>query len=116
MIYDLLLQGGHLVDPAHGISGIRDIAIKNGRVAAVAANIPSSSAKALMSASGMLVTPGLIDTHAHVFEHVTGRFGMEADMCGVDSGVTTLIDQGGPSCMTFPAFNEYVVKPKKSRT
>ena len=61
------------------------------------------------------MTPGLIDSHAHVFEHVTGRFGLEADMCGVDSGVTTLIDQGGPSCMTLPAFREYVVKPKKSR-
>jgi dihydroorotase len=69
----------------------------------------------VISARGKLVTPGLIDTHAHVFEHVTGRFGLEADMCGVDSGVTTLIDQGGPSCMTLPAFREYVVKPKKSR-
>jgi dihydroorotase len=50
-----------------------------------------------------------------VFQHVTGRFGMEADLCGVRSGVTTLIDQGGPSCMTLPAFREYVVNAKKSR-
>jgi dihydroorotase len=57
----------------------------------------------------------MIDTHAHVFQHVTGRFGLEADLCGVRSGVTTLIDQGGPSCMTLPAFREFVVKPKASR-
>lgn len=115
MIYDLLLQGGQVVDPAHKLNAVRDIAIKDGRIAAVEETIALSSAKSVISARGMLVTPGLIDTHAHVFEHVTGRFGLEADMCGVDSGVTTLIDQGGPSCMTYPAFTEYVVKPKKSR-
>jgi dihydroorotase len=115
MNYDLLLQGGHVVDPANGINGVRDIAIKDGRIAAVAESIAPSSAKQVISAKGKLVTPGLIDTHAHVFQHVTGRFGLEADMCGIDSGVTTLIDQGGPSCMTLPAFREYVVKPKKSR-
>jgi len=57
----------------------------------------------------------MIDTHAHVFQFVTGRFGLEADLCGVHSGVTTLIDQGGPSCMTLPAFREFVVKPKHTR-
>lgn len=115
MKYDLLLQGGHMVDPAHRIDGVRDIAIKDGRIAAIEQSIAPSSARQVISARGKLVTPGLIDTHAHVFEYVTGRFGMEADMCGVDSGVTTLVDQGGPSCMTLPAFREYVVKPKKSR-
>jgi len=115
MNYDLLLQGGHVVDPANKLNAVRDIAIKDGRIAAVAETIPPAAAKKVISARGMLVTPGLIDTHAHVFEYVTGRFGLEADMCGVDSGVTTLIDQGGPSCMTYPAFTEYVVKPKKSR-
>jgi dihydroorotase len=115
MIYDLLLQGGNVVDPTNKLNAVRDIAIKNGRIAAVENAIAPASAATVINAQGMLVTPGLIDTHAHVFEHVTGRFGLEADMCGVDSGVTTLIDQGGPSCMTFPAFNEYVVKPKQSR-
>jgi dihydroorotase len=61
------------------------------------------------------VLPGLIDTHAHVFQFVTGRFGLEADLCGVRSGVTTLVDQGGPSCMTLPAFREFVVNAKESR-
>ena len=115
MIYDLLLQGGQVIDPANGVNAVRDIAIMDGRIAAVAETIAPAAAKQVISARGKLVTPGLIDSHAHVFEHVTGRFGLEADMCGIDSGVTTLIDQGGPSCMTLPAFREYVVKAKRSR-
>ena len=59
--------------------------------------------------------PGLIDTHAHVYEHVTGSFGLNADLCGVRSGVTTLVDQGGPSCMTLPGFRHFVAEPAKSR-
>jgi dihydroorotase len=61
------------------------------------------------------VLPGLVDTHGHVFRFVTGRFGLDADLCGVQSGVTTLIDQGGPSCMTLPAFRAYVAEASKSR-
>ena len=115
MKYDLLLSGGFVIDPRNNVNQICDVAVKDGKIALVAPNIDRSSAAEHIDVSGKLITPGLIDTHAHVFEYVTGRFGLEADMCGVDSGVTTLIDQGGPSCMTLPAFREYVVKPKKSR-
>jgi len=115
MQYDLLLRGGRVIDPAQNIDGAYDVAIKDGKIAAVTPNIVPSSAKEVVDVSGMLVLPGLIDTHAHVFQHVTGRFGLDADLCGVHSGVTTLIDQGGPSCMTMPAFREYVVNAKKSR-
>jgi len=115
MHYDLLIRGGRVIDPAQKLNGLFDVAIKDGRIAAVAAGIPGADAKQVLNATGKLVLPGLIDTHAHVFQYVTGRFGLEADMCGVHSGVTTLIDQGGPSCMTLPAFKEFVVKPKKSR-
>src|SRR5690606_30246795 len=66
-------------------------------------------------ASGKLVLPGLVDTHAHVYQYVTGRFGLDADLVGVRSGVTTLVDQGGPSCITLPGFREFVVKRKRSR-
>ena len=115
MKYDLILSGGFVIDPRNNINQVCDIAVKDGKIALVAPDIEQSLAKEVIDVSGKLVTPGLIDTHAHVFEYVTGRFGLEADMCGVDSGVTTLVDQGGPSCMTLPAFREYVVKPKKSR-
>ncbi len=114
--HDLLLAGGHLVDPAQGLDGRYDIVIDAGKVTAIhpAGTVPLA-ARERIDVSERLVIPGMIDTHAHVFDHVTGRFGLEADMCGVRSGVTTLIDQGGPSCITLPAFREYVVKPKASR-
>ena len=112
---DLLLSGGFVIDPRNNVNQICDVAVKDGKIALVTPNIDRSLAAEQIDISGKLITPGLIDTHAHVFEYVTGRFGLEADMCGVDSGVTTLIDQGGPSCMTLPAFREYVVNPKKSR-
>jgi dihydroorotase len=113
--YDTLLVNAHLVDPAQDVDGQFDIAIKDGRIAALLPAASGADAAQRINVAGKLVIPGMVDTHAHVFEHVTGRFGMEADLCGVRSGVTTLIDQGGPSCMTLPAFREYVVKPKKSR-
>ncbi|HEV8095621.1 MAG TPA: amidohydrolase/deacetylase family metallohydrolase [Burkholderiales bacterium] len=115
MLYDLLLRGGRVIDPAQGVDGIHDVAIKDARIAAVLPAVAPSSAKETIDVSGKLVLPGLIDTHAHVFQFVTGRFGLEADLCGVRSGVTTLVDQGGPSCMTLPAFREFVVNAKKSR-
>jgi dihydroorotase len=112
---DLLLEGGHLVDPAQGRDGLFDIALRQGRIAAVLAPGSAVAARQRIRVHGRLVVPGLIDSHAHVFQHVTGRFGLEADLCGVRSGVTTLIDQGGPSCMTLPAFRAYVVKAKHTR-
>ena len=115
MNFDLLLQGGHVIDPASGVNAPRDVAIKGGRIAAVLPTIAPSAARETVNVRGKLVLPGLIDTHAHVYQYVTGRFGMEADLCGVRSGVTTLVDQGGPSCMTLPAFREFVVNAKKSR-
>jgi dihydroorotase len=57
----------------------------------------------------------MIDTHAHIYRYVTGRFGLEADMVGVESGVTALIDQGGASSMTFPGFRHFVAEKAASR-
>jgi len=114
-MFDLVLTGGHLVDPAQNLDGKFDIVINGGKVAAIVPGGQAVMAREKISAAGKLVIPGMIDTHAHVFQHVTGRFGLEADMCGVHSGVTTLIDQGGPCCINMSAFDEYVVKAKKSR-
>lgn len=112
---DLLVEGGTLVDPAQGREGLFDVAVRDGRIVGVLPPGAPVQAAQRLDARGRLVLPGMIDTHGHVFQHVTGRFGMDADLCGVHSGVTTLIDQGGPSCMTLPAFREYVVKAKHSR-
>src|SRR5271155_211053 len=114
--YDLLLRGGRVICPASGIDGIRDIAVRDGRIAAVEETILPSSSTEIIDVSGKLVLPGLIDTHAHVYQYATGRFGLNADMVGVHSGVTTLVDQGGPSCMTLPGFRHFVAEKALSRT
>src|ERR1700693_292559 len=114
--YDLLLRGGRVICPASGIDGVRDVAVRGGRIAAVEKTILPSSASEVIDVSGKLVLPGLIDTHAHVYQYVSGRFGLNADMVGVHSGVTTVVDQGGPSCMTLPGFRHFVVEPAKTRT
>jgi dihydroorotase len=113
--YDILLRGGRVIDPAAGIDGVKDVAIRNGKIAAVQSDILPTGAREVIDVTGKLVLPGLIDTHGHVFQYVSGRFGMNPDMVGVQSGVTTLIDQGGPSCMTLPAFRHFIAEPAKSR-
>jgi dihydroorotase len=113
--YDLLLRGGHVICPASGLNGVMDIAIRNGKIAAVQKDILPASAKDVLDVRGRLVLPGMIDTHAHCYKYVSGRFGLDADMVGVHSGVTTVIDQGGPSCMTFPGFRHFVAEPAKTR-
>jgi dihydroorotase len=108
--YDLILKGGRVIDPANGLDGVRDLAVNEGRIAEIAAEIPRGAAAETVDVGGRLVLPWLIDTHAHVYEYVSGRFGLNADMVGVQSGVTTVIDQGGPSCMTFPGFRKFIVE------
>src|SRR5579862_6292798 len=113
--YDLLLRGGRVICPASGIDGICDVAVRGGRIAAVENAILPSSATEVIDVSGKLVLPGLIDTHAHVYQYVTGRFGLNPDMVGVRSGVTTVIDQGGPSCMTLPGFRHFIVEQAQTQ-
>lgn len=115
MRYDLLLEGGRVVDPATGRDGRFDVAVTGGRIAAIEAGLPPDDAQQTVDVSGKLVTAGLIDTHAHVYEHVTGKFGLNPDMVGVASGATTLVDQGGPSCMTIGGFRHFVTEPADSR-
>jgi dihydroorotase len=111
---DVLLQGGRVIDPASGWDAVCDVRVSNGRIASLAPRLAAERAE-VIDCRGRLVLPGLIDTHAHIYEHVTGRFGLNADLCGVHSGVTTLVDQGGPSCMTLPGFRHYVAACARSR-
>jgi dihydroorotase len=112
-----LLKGGHLIDPTCDRDGLFDVLVEAGRVSAIGPDLPVPAGPdvEVIDCRGQLVLPGLIDTHAHVYEGVTGRFGLNADLCGVHSGVTTLIDQGGASCITLPGFRRYVVEPSHTR-
>lgn len=112
----ILLKGGHVIDPQANLDGVFDILIKGDVIAAVEREIaPPDNKTTVVDCRGKLVTPGLIDTHGHVYQGVTGRFGLNADMCGVYSGVTTIVDQGGASCITLPGFRQYVIEPSKTR-
>ena len=64
--YDLLLKGGHVIDPANGLDGKRDVAVLLGKIAAVEKDIPTEEAAKVVDVSGFYVTPGLIDIHYHV--------------------------------------------------
>lgn len=107
--FDLVITGGRVIDPANGVDGVQDIGVKDGKIAAIGDLTANGSDT--IDATGQLVIPGMIDTHAHVYEHVSGRLGLNPDLVGVRSGVTTVVDQGGPSCMTFPGFRHFIVEP-----
>lgn len=113
--FDTLILNGTLIDPAAGRNGRFDVGVKDGKIAAVEPDLSAATAAETIDATGMTVVPGMIDTHAHVYRYVTGKFGLDPDLVGVRSGVTTLVDQGGPSCMTIGGFRHYVSEPAASR-
>ena len=65
--FDLLLKGGHVIDPKNNISKVMDVAVAGGKIARIAENIPATQAKRVADVAGLYVTPGLIDIHVHVF-------------------------------------------------
>jgi dihydroorotase len=83
--FDLLLKGGHVIDGKARLSAVRDVGIKDGKVAAVAANIAPDRATKTINVSGLYVTPGLVDIHVHVFQgptlnsYASGDFGLFPD-------------------------------------
>jgi dihydroorotase len=112
----VLLKGGRVIDPAAGLDATLDILVEGNRIAAIGPDLAVTAPIAeIIDCKDRLVLPGLIDTHAHVYQYVTGRFGLNPDMCGVRSGVTTLVDQGGPSCITIPGFRSFIAEPSKTR-
>ena len=119
--YDLLLKGGHVIDPKNRISGVRDVAIADGKIAAVAPRIDAARALKVVDVSGLYVTPGLIDIHVHVFAG-TGERGSYAgdnsvypDGFALRSGVTTVVDAGCAGWRNFADFKERVIDRSKTR-
>ena len=112
---DTVLKGGVVIDPATGRNGRFDVGILAGRISAIEPTLATGGGTKVIDVAGKLVIAGMIDTHAHVYEHVTGKFGLNADMVGVRSATTTVIDQGGPSCMTIRGFRHFVAEPASSR-
>lgn len=114
MRYDLVLKGGHLIDPASGLDERRDVAFSTGRVAAVDLDIPAQTSRETADLAGAYIAPGLIDLHAHAF--IGGHdLGIEIDaICG-STGVTTLCDAGSTGAANFPGLREYVMARSETR-
>ncbi|MPZ21300.1 MAG: amidohydrolase/deacetylase family metallohydrolase [Luteitalea sp.] len=118
--YDFLLEGGHVIDPRNGISAVRDVAIKDGKIAAVAPDIPASEALKRVDASGLYVTPGLVDIHVHAYpgEGTTYSRGFRSvypDGFTVRSCVTTVADAGSSGWRNFDDFKSRIIDQSKTR-
>jgi dihydroorotase len=118
--YDLLLKGGRVIDPRNHINAVRDVAIKDGKIAAVAANIPAAEALKTVNVAGLYVTPGLVDIHVHVYATTgmpayAGDRSVFPDGFTFRNGVTTVVDAGTSGWRTFPDFKARVIDRSKTR-
>src|SRR4026207_2578061 len=110
--YDLLLKGGHLIDPKNRISAVRDVAVREGKMAAVAANIAAAQARKVVDVAGLYVTPGLIDLHAHVFGYPGSVLPDDAHLV---AGTTTIVGCGGSGWKTFDDFRARIIDKSQTR-
>jgi dihydroorotase len=110
--YDLVLHGGHVIDPGNGIDAVMDVAVTGNTIAAVQANIPASQARKVIDVSGLYVMPGLIDLHAHVFGYAGA---LPPDEAHLIHGSTTIVDAGGSGWRTFDEFRRTVIAHSKTR-
>lgn len=119
--YDLLLKGGHVIDPKNKISAARDVAIHDGLIAAVEPGIPTAKARKVVDVSGLYVSPGLIDLHAHVFAGsegeglAGGHTSIFPDDFALRVGVTTVVDAGSSGRHNFARFKETVIDRARTR-
>jgi len=114
MAYDLLIRGGTVIDPSQNLHSPMDVAVADGRIAALESRIPEAQAQQVIDASGKLVTPGLIDLHTHVYWGAT-RTGLDPDPVCFRSGTTTMVDAGSANAHTFAGFRRFIVEPARSR-
>jgi dihydroorotase len=119
--YDLLLRGGHLIDPKNSINAVRDLAILDGKVAAVAERIDPAEAFKVVDASRLYVTPGLIDIHVHVYagtgerNSYAGDNSVYPDGFTLRVGVTTVADAGCAGWRNFEDFKERIIDRSRTR-
>jgi len=113
--FDLVLKGGHVIDPRNGIDAVRDVAIKNHKIAEVAEHIQAGARVKVVDVGGLYVTPGLVDIHVHVYagtgerRSYAGDHGLYPDGFTLRSGVTTAVDAGSSGWRNFPDFKDRVI-------
>jgi dihydroorotase len=119
--YDLLLQGGRVIDAKNNISAIRDVAIKDGAIAALAPRLNPADALKTVNVTGLIVTPGLVDIHVHVFagtgerSSYAGDNSVYPDPLTLRAGVTTVADAGCAGWRNFEEFNDRIIRRSKTR-
>jgi dihydroorotase len=119
--YDFLLKGGHVIDPRSRLSAIRDVALKDGKIAAVAQNLPAARALKTVDASGLYVAPGLVDIHVHMYpgekrnDYAGGDWSVYPDGFTLRSCVTTVADAGSSGWRNFEDFKTRVIARSKTR-
>ena len=119
--YDLILKGGHVIDPKNGVDAVRDVAIRGDRIAAVATNIAPAQGTKVIHATGLYVTPGLIDIHAHVYAGLRagttngGQSSFYPDHLSFRTGVTTMVDPGSSGWRDFPDFRRTIIERARTR-
>ena len=119
--YDLLLKGGHVIDARNSVDAVRDVAIKDGKIALVAASIPAADAGKTIDVAGLYVTPGLIDIHAHVYTGTGERNSYAGDNSVAPDGftfrvgVTTVVDAGGSGWRNFEDFKDRIIDRSRTR-
>jgi len=120
--YNIVIKGGHVIDPKNNIDDVMDIAITDGRIALVAKNIEAKDVKQVVNAKGLYVTPGLIDIHTHVFygtfldqQYMNGPNAVVPDGFTFRVGVTTIVDAGSAGWRSFPAFKKQTIEKSQTR-
>ena len=107
-MYDVLIKGGRVIDPAQGLDSQMDVAVSGDKIALVTEQIPATECRKVIDAAGKIVTPGLIDLHCHCYDGGIPD-GLLPDDAGVKQGVTTVVDAGSAGQATFGGLPKYVI-------
>ncbi len=119
--YDLLLDGGFVIDPRNGVNAVRDVAISDGRIVAVEPEIDPSKAKQVLDVSGLYITPGIVDIHVHAYFNTgiggawAGDSSVQPDAHSFRTGVTTMVDAGSSGWRNFENFRNMVIDRAQTR-
>lgn len=120
--YNIVIKGGHVIDPKNKMDAVMDVAIKGGRIALIAKNIDPKQAVQVVNAQGFYVTPGLIDIHVHAFwgtnhdqAYMNAPDGIPMDGFTFRTGVTTVVDAGSSGWRTFPLFKKQTIDLSQTR-
>ncbi len=104
---DILIRGGEVIDPSQHLRGVRDVAVAEGRICSLADRLVDAEPKQTIDARGLLVVPGLIDLHVHLYPH--SPWGLEPDPLCPAGGVTTMLDAGTAGSYSFGAFRRETI-------